>query len=160
MTTVLSQKLACIKMESLLSFLMGEIIVIAVLFLLNEASEVIYYVTVNNDGVNWQCPAGQCFISTLQDFVENIGITTRRSENDNTMLTMLFMPGTHNVNFMAKVNITAPARLILIGLNHSKVIVRANRACHLPDISIVECGLFFEHVSVTIVSHSTVFQLS
>ena len=86
-------------MKSLFSFLVGEIIITAIL-LLNEASEVTYYVTVSNEGANWQCPTGQCYNGTLQDFVESIGKATCWYENGNTTLTLLFMPGTHNVNFV------------------------------------------------------------
>ena len=137
-------------MKSILSFLVGEIIAIAIL--LNKSSGVTYCVKVNKSGTNCQCPTDQCYSNTLQYFVKNIATTVNRRENGNATVVMLFMPGTHNVNFTGKINITVPARLKMIGMNHSNITVRVNRICYLPDNNIVECGLFFEHIIVTIIN--------
>lgn len=138
-------------MKSLISLLVGEVIVIAIL--LNKSSGVTYYcVKVNKGGTNCQCPTDQCYSNTLQYFVKNVATTINRRENGNATVALLFMPGTHNVNFTGKINITVPARLNMKGLNHSNITVRANRACYLPDNDIVECGLFFEHTVVTIIN--------
>ena len=136
-------------MKSLFSHFVGKIITTAIL--LNKTFGVTYYVEVNKSGTHCQYSTindDQCYNSTLQYFIKNIATTINRPANENAMVTMLFMPGTHYVNFTGKVNITVPGRLNMIGLNHSNITVRANRACYYPNNNVVECGLFFEHTVV------------
>ena len=138
-------------MKSLFSLLMGKIITISIL--LNRASGVTYCVETNTSGTYCRCSTindDQCYNNTLQYFMVNMATTINRPANENATVVMLFMPGTHNVNFTGKINITVPGKLNMTGLNHSNVTVRANRACYDPNDSIVECGLFFEHIVVAI----------
>ena len=131
-----------------LSLLLGEI------FVTLSVKGVTYYcVEANKTGTNCQCPDpdsiyDQC--NTLQYFMKYVDTTINKPENKEANVTMIFMPGTHNVNFTGRINITAPASLTMKGLNHSTVTVMANRACYHPNNFIVDCGLLFECIIVWI----------
>lgn len=108
-----------------------------------------YYCVKENENDTRQYPyENRRDCHTLQYLINNSTTVNICKAN----VTLYFMPGTHDVSFTERVNITAPAQLKMIGLDVN-VTVRAHRSCLDSD---VDCGLFFKshsrdkHISVLI----------
>ena len=122
----------------LLILFLEEVIVIS--SVIAEELEVHYCVKVN-ESATCLCPhpidKDNCY--TLQHLIDSVNTTINSHPEAN--VTLHFMTGTHYVRFTERVNVVAPAQLIMEGLNVTAATVRAHRSCNSSD---VDCGLFFE----------------
>ena len=112
-------------------------LLLGVSFVTSSVKGVTYCVQVNETS---HCQCQPCH--TLQYFLENVNTTINNLENKEADVTMIFMPGIHNVNFTERINITAPASLTMTGLdNASNITVIAN---HTHYKTVADTGLLFE----------------
>ena len=106
----------------------------------------VYYCIKEKESDTCLCPdpVDEIHCHDLQYFINNVNTTINNHSKANVTY---FMNGTHNVSFIERVGITAPAQLNVIGPS-ATARIRAYCNCNNSD---VDCGLLFENRSRDIV---------